>query len=199
KAAGANARLMTITPLDFDRQHVHGERFQSAELLDKPPTARHPERREVLWSPRAGAREVEFTAIYDFYCDMDVSRPSTPMTQLTKTLYAPPRHGEQLESEPLIESDHAAITALALRVVAGRGGPFDQMQALYQYVDQQVGNDPSVGALGMGAVDCLRRGRGDSRAKSRLLVALCRNRGIPARLVTGRAVRRGREQARRST
>jgi hypothetical protein len=43
-------------------------------------------------------------------------------------------------------------------------------------------------------VQCLRNGYGGSAAKSRLLVALCRNRSIPARLVTGLALKRGHEQ-----
>src|SRR5919204_457804 len=44
------------------------------------------------------------------------------------------------------------------------------------------------------AVECLQNGSGDAPAKSRLLVALCRNRGIPARLVTGLPLKKGHEQ-----
>src|SRR5262249_960881 len=42
--------------------------------------------------------------------------------------------------------------------------------------------------------ECLANSSGDPRAKSRLLVALLRNRGIPARLVTGVTLTKGLEQ-----
>lgn len=194
-STAAAAKLMTITPLDFDRQHVRLERFRSAAMLEKPPNARHPERRQVIWTQRAGTAPGPFTVLYDFYCDIDVHSPSTPMSRLARTLYAPPLKGEHLESEPLIESDHADITGLARRLIEDREGPYDQMEALYQHVSLEVDNDPSVGTLAAGAVDCLQNGRGDARTKSRLLVALCRNRGIPARLVTGLTLTKGHEQA----
>src|SRR6266849_10651816 len=41
----ADGKIMTATPLDFGRQHVLRESCRSAEMLDKPPDARHPERR----------------------------------------------------------------------------------------------------------------------------------------------------------
>lgn len=188
----ANARLMTITPVDYDRQHIHHESFHSAELLDKPPSARHPERRQVYWTRRAGVREGPFRAHYEFYCD--IGSPTAAPSHLALTLYAPPHPGQYLESEALVESDHADVTALALRLIAGRQGTYDQMEALFQYVDQQVDNEPNVGLSSPGAVECLQHGTGDSRAKSRLLLALCRNRGIPARLVTGLTLARGHEQ-----
>jgi hypothetical protein len=43
-------------------------------------------------------------------------------------------------------------------------------------------------------VECLQNGSGDAGAKSRLLVSLCRNRGIPARLVTGLRLGKGSDQ-----
>jgi hypothetical protein len=62
-------------------------------------------------------------------------------------------------------------------------------------VDQEIGNEPSVNGPGISDRECLQNGAGDPAAKSRLLVALCRNRGIPARLVTGLALGRGKESA----
>lgn len=194
RTTSPRARITTVTPLDFDRQHIHHETFQSAELFDKPPTARHPDRRQVLWSPKAGVRSGEFIALHEFFCDIGVRIPSTPMAQLAKALYLPPARGANLESEPLIDSNHAEISALARSLTFGQESTHDQVEALYQFVAYEIGNDPSVGALGMGAVDCLRHARGDARAKSRLLAALCRNRGIPARLVTGVTLTKGPEQ-----
>ena len=158
-ATAPAAKLMTITPLDFDRQHVRLERFQSAEMLEKPPTARHPERRQVIWTLRAGATPGLFTVRHDFYCDIDVHSPSLPMSSLARSFYATPMKGEHLENEPLIESDHPDISALARRLIEDREGTYDQMEAIYQHVSQEVENDPNVGMLGLGAVECLHKPR----------------------------------------
>src|SRR5262249_47914661 len=45
------------------------------------------------------------------------------------------------------------------------------------------------------ALQCLQAGGGDSAGKSRLLVALCRNRDIPARLVSGLVLAGDQEQS----
>src|SRR6266436_93570 len=47
-----DTRLLTATPLDSGRQHVLRETCRSAELIGKPPEARHPERRQVMWTKR---------------------------------------------------------------------------------------------------------------------------------------------------
>ncbi len=72
--------------------------------------------------------------------------------------------------------------------------PGEQVEALFRHVDQKILKEPAVGGAGLSAVQCLKNGRGDSAAKSRLLVALCRSRGIPARMMTGLTLARGRGQ-----
>src|SRR5205085_2629155 len=68
--------------------------------------------------------------------------------------------------------------------------------ALFRFVDEDIANDPGGGGPGQTAAECLQSGRGDAAAQSRLLVALCRNRGIPARLVTGLTLgKRGEQKA----
>lgn len=195
KSAGTKARLATLTPLDFDRQQIRKETFHSEEMADKPPTARHPERHQVLWSQRPGTAAGPFSVVYEFYCNVDDHGHKETPSQETQTLYAPPHRGEHLENEPLVESDDSEITALARRLVEERIGPFDQMQALFQHVDQQIGNEPVAGMSRVSAVACLKNGKGDAGAKSRLLVALCRNRGIPARIVTGLRLVQGNERS----
>jgi hypothetical protein len=195
KSAGADARLMTATPLDFGQQHIAHVLCRSTEFLSKPPNAKHPERHHVLWALRGGLPEGPFRALYQFYCTVDVSAPSVHMSKLVKTVYAPPNPGSQLESEPRIESDHAEIAALARRLTAGLESPRDQLTTLYHYVEQEVGKEPTVGGQGLTALQCLQAGSGDSGAKSRLLIALCRNRGIPARLVTGLVLKRGQQES----
>lgn len=190
-----DARLMTATPLDFGHQHILREVLRSDELLNKPIDARHPERRQVIWTQRAGVPDGPFKARCEFYCTINVNHPTAPMTELAKSLYAPPKQGEWLKSEQGIESDHSTISALARRLTAGLERPADQAEALFRHVNQETGNEPALSGPGIGAVECLRNESGDAGAKAKLLVALCRNRGIPARLVTGLALTRGPEQS----
>ncbi|HXG13213.1 MAG TPA: 7TM domain-containing protein [Gemmataceae bacterium] len=189
-----DARLQTARPLDFGRQHVLREQYRSAELIDRPPDPRHPDRRQVLWSRRAGVTDGPFRARCEFYCVTDVHRPTASMAKLARSLYAPPRPGEHLDVDSKAGTDNEHISSLARRLTAGREGLADQAAALFRYVDQELSNEPSIRGRSASAVECLRNNGGDSRAKSRLLAALLRNRGIPARLVTGLALLRGREQ-----
>jgi hypothetical protein len=193
-------RLITAAPLDFSHQHIFNESYKSAELKERPPEARsaesrHPERRLVLWSQRPGGPRPSFQARYEFCCQVNVRHPTVSMTRLAKVLYAAPRAGEHIQLQPRIDPNARAINALALRLTAGLAGPADQVRELFRYVDREIGNEPSMGAPGLSDVDCLSNGGGDAAAKSRLLVSLCRNRGIPARLVTGLALAKGKESA----
>ncbi len=43
-------RLLTATPLELERQRVLDDSYASPQLQHKAPQARHPERREVLWT-----------------------------------------------------------------------------------------------------------------------------------------------------
>jgi hypothetical protein len=191
---GTDAKILTTTPLDFGHQHILDELYRSDELLAKPPDSRHPERRQVLWMQRPGTPEGLFRARYQFYCTVNVRAPTEPMSELAKAINAAPRGGSPLRNEPRIQTNHAEISTLARTLTTGLTDSRDQFEALFRYVEQEIGNEPNIMGQGLSALDCLEHGSGDSGAKSRLLVALCRNRGIPARLVTGVTLKRGREQ-----
>ncbi len=200
KGHGGAPRLITAAPLDFNHQHVFNEECRSAELKVKPQDQRatdnrHPERRLNLWSPRPGSSPGPFTARYSFCCAVTVRHPSGPMARLTKALYGPPRMGENIGSEPRVDPSNRDISTLALRLTSGLGNPADQARALFRHVDQEVGNEPSVNGPGIGDVECLKNGGGDAGAKSRLLVSLCRNRGIPARVVNGLALSKDHKES----
>src|SRR5262249_7082259 len=105
KASG-DVKLLTATPLDFGRQHIFNEVCRSDELFDKPPDARHPTRRQVIWHQRAGARNAPFRARYEFHCTTNVARPSPNMAELAQTLAAAPTAGQHLQREAGVESDH---------------------------------------------------------------------------------------------
>src|SRR5262249_30498782 len=159
---------------DFDRQHIRGEEFRSHEFLPRPPDARNPDRRQVLWSPRATAREGAFRVHYEFFCDMECRRPTSPMSRLSQSLYAPPQPAQYLKSEYRIECDNPDVAALARQLTDGLTEPGDQLEALFHFVDGEIGREPAVGGPGVSALGCLQNRVGDSGAKSRLLVALCR-------------------------
>jgi 7 transmembrane helices usually fused to an inactive transglutaminase/Transglutaminase-like superfamily len=190
----SDAKLVTAAPLDFGRQHVLRQVCRSAELLDKPPDARNPDRHTLHWGQRAGVAPGPFRARAEFYVAIDQHRATGSMSRLHKTLYAPPGPGQDLDVETRNGTDHEKISALARRLTAGLDKPVDQAQALYRFVAEEVAKEPSVRGPSSSAAECLEQRSGDSRAKSRLLVALLRNRGIPARLVTGVALAKGPEQ-----
>jgi hypothetical protein len=192
--AGKDARLQTATPLDFGRQHISHESYRSREFSAKPPDARHPGRQHILWTVRSGVKDGPFRAVYQFYCTVDVHAPSMPMTRLARAAAVPPDAGDDLQSEQHIESDHPEISSLARELTVDLNDERDQLDALFRYVDVQIGNEPSTSGPGMSALECLRAKSGDARAQSRLLVALCRNRGIQTRLVSGITLRKGQEQ-----
>jgi hypothetical protein len=189
-----DARLITACPLDFNHQHIYGEEYTSSELFPKIVETQDGARRSLHWSQRVGIAKGPVQARYEFYCSVDVRRASTSMTKLNKALHAPPKAGEYLAGTPGIDPSRPEITKLALDLTAQLSRPADQARALYEYVAREIRKDPAPGGAGLNAADCLRHGRGDALAKSRLLVALCRNRGIPARLVTGLMLARRHEQ-----
>ncbi len=184
RSAG-EARVLAACPLDFNRQHIFGENYASEELTARMGEAQHGERRQLQWQPRQGTCKGPFQARYEFLCTVNVHQPTTSMVQLNKILHAPPRTGEHLGPGPRIDSADQTISALAQELAVGLERPVEQARALFDYVALEIRKDPGAGGPGASAVECLRQGRGDALAKSRLLVALCRNRGIPARLVTG--------------
>jgi hypothetical protein len=194
KIVEPDARLFTITPLDFGRQHVLRESCRSQEFLEKPPDARHPERRQVVWVVRSGAPNGPFRVSYEFVCSVDMHRSTATMLQRANKLYAPPGPGEDLDVESRDGTDNERITCLARRLTAGIERPADQAEALFRYVDREIGNEPSLGLPAMSAAECLKYQCGDPGGKSRLLVALLRNRGIAARLVVGLTLTKGPEQ-----
>lgn len=189
-----DAKVVTATPLEIGHQHICRESCSSKEFSNKPPATRHPDRRQVVWTQRGAKGSGPFRIHYEFYCQLDLHNTDSSFAHCTKSLYHSPGPGEFLRDEPRIECDHPEITAQARRLTEGKSDSSEQIEALFRFVDQTIGKEPAVGVSGLSAVQCLKNGQGDSGAKSRLLVALCRNRGIPARLVTGLTLARGKGQ-----
>src|SRR5262245_29515773 len=136
-----HARLLTATPLDLERQRLIDDTYASDELAHRPPEARHPERRRVLWSQRGGVADGAVKARAEFHVAVEVSKPAGGSVRQTTGLYAPPRAGEYLGAEGHIEATHERISALARRLTAPLGegaNPLDVAQALFRHVEQKV-------------------------------------------------------------
>ncbi len=188
-----NARVTTAVPLDLDRQHVLAEQFHSDQMLNKPSDLRRQERRPISWMRRAGGAEGPFRLRCEWHVAIDPNhvhpRPSTG-------LYGAPAAGEHLDGAALAGKDYSVIAEQARRLTAGleNATKTDEAEALYQFVDREVHNDPSSYGPAVTASECLKEMRGDSAAKSRLLAALLRARDIPARIVYGVTLAKGPEQ-----
>lgn len=191
-----SARVATAIPLDLEGQKVINERYQSEQLFNKAPEAKHPERRVVIWSQRGRAADGPFRARCEFQVAVGDNYSNSPTNNADKGLYAPSRPGEYLGAENRAAIDNEDISATARRLTANLESPVNQRdiaEALYRFVAQDVKNDP-VDGPSAGTVECLHTLHGDRLAKSRLLLTLLRNRGIPARLVSGLILTKGSEQ-----
>jgi hypothetical protein len=191
--AQADARLLTLAPLDVHHQHIYGEDSGSDQLYPKPYETKQSDKRQIVWTERPLFSKGSLEARYEFLCTIDVHRPTASMARVNKFVHAPPEPGEWLHADPGIDPSHADITTVALELTPGLDKPIDQVHALFQFVDQNIRKEPAAGASST-ALECLQNSRGDALAKSRLLVALCRNRGLPARLVSGLILNKKSEQ-----
>jgi hypothetical protein len=194
KTLSPEARILSLVPYDFARQHVVREECHSVELIARPPDLRHSERRQTIWLPRSGRHNGPFRATYDFCCLMDPKRPSSALKEQERCLYQSPQAGQHLDSDSGVTSDAAQISALARYLATELHEPADIALAFFHYVDASIGNEPSPGLPTLTAIDCLRHRQGDSAGKSRLLASLLRYRGIQARLVTGITLANATEQ-----
>jgi len=188
RSTGA-AKVVMATPMDSSRQHVVREHWGGDGFTAKLPATAATDRRSLLWTQRSEAAAGPFRARYDCYVTM-LGRSRLPGGTSAEV---PPGRRDVL-GESGIEADDPAIAGLARRLTAAFNDAGDQARALYAHVEESITNEPSLAGARWGALACLQHGAGDSAAKSRLLAALCRNRGIPARLVTGLTLTREDEQ-----
>jgi 7 transmembrane helices usually fused to an inactive transglutaminase/Transglutaminase-like superfamily len=182
-------------PPNFRRQHVYDERYHSKELLHRAGRERNIDRhdREIVWRRANASKGPEpFRLTYVFRCVLGMHRPTNGMDQRTRELDAAPGDGVCRRPGPHIESDDKSVAEAARALSPENGTEFDQVQAFYEYV---AGLDAQPMLENPSAADCLREQAGDALGKSRLVVALCRSRGIAARLVWGLNLAGDREPA----
>jgi hypothetical protein len=183
--AEKGARVWTSAPLDVHHQHVVREKHRSGQMEARTIESKDSRRRTVLWSKKPGAHVGAFKLHAEFYCSIDLTRPTAPMEHVRQSLNAPPAKGHYLEVEPRSGPDRDQLTALACLRAGGKERLSDKARAVFDYVSREIINEPSVSKQPVGPVQCLADGSGDAAAKSSLLLALLRVQGIQARLVSG--------------
>jgi hypothetical protein len=195
--ARSRAKLWTAVPLDTDRQRVLDAQYFSDQFTSKPPHNLLGEQHRVVWSPKQNSELGRFQTRSEFLVKLVRSRTGELATQERTGLHAPPRPGEYLSSEERIESDHDRVSDKARELTEegiDNANQLDIAQALFHFVEQRIHNELRFQNTPLSALACLERGAGDRAARCRLLVALLRNRNIPARMVQGLTLSRGPEQ-----
>src|SRR5947209_5903259 len=87
-----HGRLFTATPLDLEHQRVIDDAHTSEELNHKPPEARYPERRRVVWSQKPGHGNQAFRVRSEFLVNLQ----RRGGRHSGSGLYGPPRAEDHL-------------------------------------------------------------------------------------------------------
>jgi transglutaminase-like putative cysteine protease len=193
KMPADHVALITLPPLDFRQQHVYDEHFRSNQLSHRVVHGRAGGRREVVWQRLSTGGEQPFEVAYSFQVALGLWPPTPGMDRLTELVDAPPSSstavgrpalgkGNYLKPSYRVQSEHKEIQRLARSLAQPNMAAADQVRALFDHVRQLPAWEAPAS---QSALECLRAGGGGSGGRSRLLVALCRSRGIPARVLTG--------------
>ena len=188
-----DAQIRTETPLDVGRSACSAKPMKCAARSIAHLRRAIPERKQALWSRRGGQKEGIFVAHCEYYLTVDTPRPSAGLARPGSVLYEEPLPGAYLDPEKGSSAENERLSSLAAQLSEGRENKADIAEC-YRFVAFQIKNEPTIDGPTVRATDCLKDERGDCAAKSRLLNALLRNRGIPARIVTGITLTKGHEQ-----
>lgn len=101
-----------------------------------------------------------------------------------------PQFASELADEPLLQSRHPEIVALAGRIVGSGTDPREAARRINRWVHDSLRKDYTVSIPD--ALDVLRQRRGDCNEHVQLYIALARAAGIPARAAAGLAYLDGR-------
>jgi hypothetical protein len=178
-------------PPEVRHQHMVEEHFPRDTDLEHGRRGAISDRRELSWH-RETTNDNQFRLVYSFRCVLGLHHPTAQMKANTAELDAAPAEGDCLRPSDLVECFHERITESAKDVVGEGTAPLDQVKKLYDFVER-LETQPTPGT--QSALDCLKDEGGSSAGKSRLLAALCRNRGIPARMLTGLILVGSQDQA----
>jgi hypothetical protein len=177
-----DASVTAVRPPDFRRQHISDEQFQSTEDLRDPVKTRKAAsgQRNFTWRRLMGmgGGPKPFHLEYSFLCSLQ--RPTPAMERQTDKVDAAPAPGTLLKPSARIQSRDEQIARLAAALAPDDKATTDKVRALFNHVAGLPAKEAPVSQTALAALS-----GGNDSGKSRLLVALCRNRGIPARLIGG--------------
>jgi hypothetical protein len=183
---GQDIALRAALPSSSPRQRITGEMVSSGELVysvDREPGLRLGE-----WEGRSV--EGEHAVVYSA-----TVRTFSQRFELAPDLRLSDHHPEHLERHlqpgPAVQSDAPEIRALLARIApaAGSESLTSTLRRLFEFARDEIAPAGFTGTTD--ALTCLRLGEASCGGKSRLLVALARAAGIPARLVGGVILREG--------
>jgi transglutaminase-like putative cysteine protease len=186
-----DASITAVRPPDFRRQHISDEQFQSSSDLRDPIKTRKAAsgQRNATWRRQLsmGGGQRPFHLEYSFLCSLQ--RPTPAMERQTAKTDAAPAPGTLVKPSARIQSRDEQIARVAAAQAPDELPSADKVRALFTYVAGLPAKEAPASQTAVAAL----RGGNDS-GKSRLLVALCRNRGIPARLIGGLILAGGGQQ-----
>lgn len=177
---GADAVVRAKLPVDTDRQSVRDEVLRSGRF------SFHIERdglnREGVWERQAadGPHTLTYTVTV-----RTQERRFELAPRIERSDAFPPEVQPYLRAGYRVQSDHPEIVALLESLVppAERDNVTAILRAAYEYTRGTIRPAAFTGTTD--AVTCLRLGEGSCGGKSRLMAALLRAGGVPARLVGG--------------
>lgn len=88
-----------------------------------------------------------------------------------------------LTPSPYIESNHPDVKKLAEQVTAKKQDAWGKVEAIYDWVRENVEFKDNQGQQPMGTLETLNAGNGDCDEMTSVFVAICRALGVPARTV----------------
>ncbi|MEZ4401241.1 MAG: 7TM domain-containing protein [Kofleriaceae bacterium] len=180
---GRDVKVRTFVPVSDERQTITAEEQRGRDL--RVAFENDGGNRLAVWTGGGVGDGVTATFAYSvltepirYDIDAGLDVPST----------YPESIAPHLRPDDAIQVDSPEIAALAARIRADRGDVRTRLERIYQFVSAMP-QRPFKGTTD--ALTALRLGEASCNGKSRLLVALARHVGIPARLVGGLIMRRG--------
>lgn len=158
------ARLITLRPLVFGAQAIWREEATGTGLAPQRVVFRDGDLRQIQWTVEPGFAGRPIEARYSFLCTTNANDSAARRRQ-RDFLYRPPTDRERDEAVPGIDADIPAMAEEAARACSEATTAEETAAALLRFVRSQEG--------------------GSAPDPARRLVALCRNRGLAARLVHG--------------
>lgn len=178
KGNGNETFIKAYLPQNNDRQKISDEK-NSSELMNFKQVLEENNKRGIWRSNEADNRfyEIDYSFIFKGKAKQYSIPNNIPVNLLTKDV--PKKY---LGASKYIETHHSKIDSLANTLTKNTTNLKSRIQNIFDYVY----NIPSAPIKDVtSAVTTFSQNRASCNGKSRLFVALCRNQGIPARLVGG--------------